>query len=64
MWFLYWIISSCRCWNTSKNANIRSAINIPVFKVNSPQRAKQHEPPIFELWDSINIHNKIPHEFG
>ncbi len=40
-----------------------AATNIPVFKVNSPKKDKQYEPPVFDLWDSINVHNKVPHEF-
>jgi len=42
---------------------LMTAVNIPTMKVNNFQIAMNHEPPVFALWDSINKHNKVPHEF-
>ncbi len=40
-----------------------SAVNIPTMLENNHRKAMEQEPPVFELWDSINLHNKVPHEF-
>lgn len=42
---------------------LMTAINIPAMKVNDQHKAMEQEPPVFELWESINKHNKVPHEF-
>jgi hypothetical protein len=40
-----------------------TAINIPTMKVNDMDAAMRHEPPVFVLWESINKHYKVPHDF-
>lgn len=40
-----------------------TAVNIPTMKVNNLGAAMQHEPPVFDLWESINKHYKVPHDF-
>jgi SEC-C motif-containing protein len=42
---------------------LMTAVNIPSMLVNDLQKAKEQEPPIFDLWESINRHNRVPHEF-
>jgi hypothetical protein len=42
---------------------LMTAVNISTMKVNDLGAAMQHEPPIFTLWESINKHNKVPHDF-
>ena len=40
-----------------------SAVNIPTMQVNNERKAMEQEPPVFELWESINMHTRVPHEF-
>ena len=40
-----------------------SAVNIPTMLDSNHHKAMEQEPPVFELWNSINMHNKVPHEF-
>ena len=40
-----------------------SAVNIPTMLDSNHRKAMEQEPSVFELWNSINIHNKVPHEF-
>jgi len=43
---------------------IFSAVNIPAMLEDSDlSEAAKQEPPIFKLWDSINMHAEVPHEF-
>ncbi|MEW6388340.1 MAG: SEC-C metal-binding domain-containing protein [Thermodesulfobacteriota bacterium] len=42
---------------------LMTAINMPVFKISSPEIAMQADPPIFKLWESINSHIKVPNKF-
>lgn len=42
---------------------VMTAINVPAFKVNAPEIAKAKEPQIFMLWESINLHTKVPNKF-
>lgn len=42
---------------------LMTAVNIPTMKVNDQYRAMEQEPPVFDLWESINKHNKVPHDF-
>ena len=42
---------------------VMTAINMPAFKVNAPEIAKAKEPQIFMLWESINLHTKVPNKF-
>jgi hypothetical protein len=41
-----------------------TAVNMPHFKINAPDLAKAQDPPIFMLWDSINIHTQVPKDFN
>lgn len=40
-----------------------TAVEIQTMKVNNLRAAMHHEPPVFALWESINKHTKVPHEF-
>ncbi len=41
-----------------------SAVNIPTMSGSSNHRkAMEQEPPVYELFDSICMHNEVPHEF-
>lgn len=42
---------------------LMTAVNIPTMKINNLQKAMQHDPPVFELWESINKYSTVPHEF-
>ena len=42
---------------------LMTAINMPQFKINAPEIAMSHDPPVFNLWESINIHTKVPNDF-
>jgi hypothetical protein len=42
---------------------LMTAVSIPTMKINDPQDAREHDPPVFELWDSISKHNTVPHGF-
>jgi hypothetical protein len=42
---------------------LMTAVNVQTMKVNDLYTAMQHEPPIFALWESINKHYKVPHDF-
>lgn len=42
---------------------LMTAINMPHFKVNAPEEARQTDPPVFELWESMNVHIRIPNDF-
>ena len=41
---------------------LMTAINIPGFKAHSRKKGEQDDPPVIALWDSMNRHNKVPHE--
>lgn len=41
-----------------------TAINIPEFKKNNINMAKETHPIIFSLWESINKHIRVPHDFS
>ena len=43
---------------------LMTAINIPHFKMNNTQIAQMSEPTIFLLWESINVHSKVPNDFN
>lgn len=43
---------------------LMTAINVPGFKENSRKKGEQDEPPVIDLWNSMNLHNKVPHEFA
>lgn len=40
-----------------------TAINVPEFKVDDAEDARKKHPHILSLWDSINLHNKVPNDF-
>ncbi|MBZ0109259.1 MAG: SEC-C domain-containing protein [Candidatus Scalindua rubra] len=41
---------------------LMTAINVPGFKAHSRKKGEQDDPPVIALWDSINLHNTVPHE--
>ena len=41
-----------------------TAINMPAFKIPNVDVAMGQDPGIFKLWESINKHTTIPHEFS
>jgi hypothetical protein len=41
-----------------------TAINMEHFKINAPEIARRIDPPIFTLWESINVHTKVPGDFN
>ena len=42
---------------------LMTAINMPQFKVNEPESTRKIDPPVFILWESINMHTRVPNDF-
>jgi len=42
---------------------LMTGVNVPTMQANNRQKAMEEDPPVFELWESINKHNKVPHDF-
>ena len=42
---------------------LMTAVNIPTMKPDTLHDATEHDPPVFELWESVKRHYLVPHEF-
>jgi len=43
---------------------VMTAINMEHFKINALEIAREIDPPMFTLWESINAHTKVPSHFN
>jgi uncharacterized protein YchJ len=43
---------------------LMTAINMESFKTNVPENARIFDFPVYRLWESINIHTKVPSDFN